>query len=205
MAILPGAARRRYPPLGGSSPTFWGTARGASHRPNGPGYRCICINRSIGIIARLRFAMTIIEPNRMRPTTKMPKASARKLLVWSRLGVRTKQARPSDNRLVAPLLSVLLWGTQGPSRLLVSLEPCRAAKASRRPENPEPNGLPPPSGGYVECCLRCNLPCGSSACQQYLAVATAQYEVARFHVVNPMWKTKTVRSAMTLVAIRAGA
>jgi len=30
-----------------------------------------------------RFAMMIIEPNTTRPTTKNPKASARKLLVWS--------------------------------------------------------------------------------------------------------------------------
>ena len=46
-----------------------------------PHYRCICISRSIGIIAWLRLVMMIMEPNTTKPTTKMPKASARKLLV----------------------------------------------------------------------------------------------------------------------------
>ena len=48
-------------------------------------YRCICscISRSMGIMLWFKCAMMIIEPNTSRPTTKMPKASARTLLVWS--------------------------------------------------------------------------------------------------------------------------
>jgi hypothetical protein len=47
------------------------------------GYRCICISRSMGIMLWFRCAMMIIDPNTSRPTTKMPKASARILFVWS--------------------------------------------------------------------------------------------------------------------------
>ena len=44
-------------------------------------YRCISISLSIDIMFALRFAMMIMEPKTIRPTTKIPKASARKLLV----------------------------------------------------------------------------------------------------------------------------
>ena len=44
-------------------------------------YRCICISLSIGIMPWFRLSMMIIDPNTTRPTTKMPNASARKLLV----------------------------------------------------------------------------------------------------------------------------
>ena len=36
-----------------------------------------------GIMLEFRFAMMIMEPNTTRATTNTPKASARKLLVWS--------------------------------------------------------------------------------------------------------------------------
>ena len=55
---------------------------GAARRPLAP-YRCISIILSMGIMFAFRFAMMIMEPNTISPTTRMPNASDRKLFVWS--------------------------------------------------------------------------------------------------------------------------
>jgi len=46
-------------------------------------HRCISNNFPMVGIMWLRFAMMIIEPKTVKPTTKTPKASARTLFVWS--------------------------------------------------------------------------------------------------------------------------
>jgi hypothetical protein len=61
----------------------WWFAKGDMKTRGRPpsGYRCVCSNRSMGIMVWFRLVMMIIDPNTIRATTKMPKARARKLLV----------------------------------------------------------------------------------------------------------------------------